>query len=53
MKTKKVDASKHLRAFDLYRLHVGDWRIIYSIEQERFVVLVIRIAPRSGAYGNL
>ena len=33
-----------------FRLHVGDWRVIYDVEQGRLVVLVLRIAPRGGAY---
>jgi len=49
----RPEGCKHLRAFDLYRLRVGDWRIIYSIVQERLVVLVVRIAPRGGAYNDL
>ena len=37
----------------LYRLRVGDWRLIYSIEEDRLVVLVLEIAPRGKAYRNL
>lgn len=33
-----------------YRLRVGDWRVIYDVEQGRWVVRVLRIAPRAGAY---
>ena len=33
-----------------FRLRVGDWRVIYDVEQGRLVVLVLRIAPRGGAY---
>jgi mRNA interferase RelE/StbE len=33
-----------------YRLRVGDWRIIYEIENDRLVILVLKIAPRGGAY---
>ena len=32
-----------------FRLRVGDWRVIYDVEQGRLVVLVLRIAPRGGA----
>ena len=38
---------------DLYRIRVGDWRVIYTIEDDRLVVLVVTIAPRGGAYRNL
>jgi mRNA interferase RelE/StbE len=33
-----------------YRLRVGDWRVIYDVEQERLVVRVLRIGPRGGVY---
>jgi mRNA interferase RelE/StbE len=38
---------------ELLRLRVGDWRIIYSVQDDRLVVIVIEIAPRGGAYRNL
>ena len=33
-----------------YRLRVGDYRIIYKVEDARLVVLVIRVANRREAY---
>jgi mRNA interferase RelE/StbE len=33
-----------------YRLRVGDWRVIYELEDDRLVILVLKIAPRGGAY---
>ena len=44
---------KYMRAYDLYRVRVGDWRVLYSIEDDKLIVLVIRIAPRSEVYRNL
>jgi len=38
---------------NLYRIPVGDWRIIYAIEEDELIVLVLRVAPRSGAYDDL
>ncbi|MEJ5308670.1 MAG: type II toxin-antitoxin system RelE/ParE family toxin [Anaerolineae bacterium] len=38
---------------NLYRVRLGDWRVIYAIEDEQLVVLVIRIAPRGEAYRGL
>ncbi|MCX7288549.1 MAG: type II toxin-antitoxin system RelE/ParE family toxin [Rhodobacterales bacterium] len=34
-----------------WRIRVGDWRIVYRIEDGRLVVVVVRVAPRSGVYG--
>lgn len=33
-----------------YRIREGDWRIISTIENDRLIVLVVRIAHRSTAY---
>ena len=45
--------SKKLIGHDLYRLRVGVWRIIYSVEEDELVVLVLTVAPRGEAYRNL
>ena len=34
----------------LRRLRVGDYRVIYEVQNEELVVLVVRIAHRSDAY---
>ena len=33
-----------------WRLRVGDWRVIYDVQQKRLVVRVLRVAPRGGVY---
>ncbi len=33
-----------------YRLRVGDYRVIYTIEEKRLVVLVVRVRHRRDAY---
>jgi mRNA interferase RelE/StbE len=33
-----------------YRLRVGDWRVIYELEDQQVVLLVIRIGPRGEVY---
>jgi mRNA interferase RelE/StbE len=35
---------------DGYRLRVGDWRVIYELDDARRVLTVLRIAPRGGVY---
>jgi mRNA interferase RelE/StbE len=35
---------------DQWRVRVGDWRIVYRIEDGRLVVVVVRVAPRGRAY---
>ncbi len=44
-----VNATK-LQGRDGYRLRVGDWRVIYEIDDRRVVILVLDIKPRGGAY---
>ena len=34
----------------LYRVREGDWRIVYRVEDDNLLVLVVRIGPRSGVY---
>jgi mRNA interferase RelE/StbE len=34
----------------LFRLRVGDWRVIYALQDRSLVVLVLAIAPRGNAY---
>ncbi|MCB0113951.1 MAG: type II toxin-antitoxin system RelE/ParE family toxin [Caldilineaceae bacterium] len=33
-----------------YRLRVGDWHMIYELEGEQIVILVLKIAPRGEVY---
>jgi len=29
-----------------YRLRVGDWRVIYELEEDKLIILVLKIASR-------
>jgi mRNA interferase RelE/StbE len=50
----RPEGCKKLEGYEnLYRIHVGDWRISYAIEEDRLIVLVIEVAPRGGAYRKL
>lgn len=33
-----------------YRIRVGDWRIIYAVEEDRMIILVLEIGSRGGVY---
>lgn len=37
----------------LWRIRVGDYRVIYTIRDTELVVLVLRVAHRGAAYRNL
>jgi mRNA interferase RelE/StbE len=37
----------------IYRIRVGDYRVVYEIEDERLVVLVLRVANRKDAYRGM
>jgi mRNA interferase RelE/StbE len=36
---------------DEWRIRVGDWRVIYVIEDGRLVVVVVAVRVRGGVYG--
>lgn len=42
--------ARKLAGRDGYRLRVGDWRVLYQIENGRLVIMVLAIKPRGGAY---
>ena len=44
------DAVKLTGERDLWRIRVGDYRVIYSIDDKRLIVLVVRIAHRKDVY---
>jgi mRNA interferase RelE/StbE len=35
---------------EFYRLRIGDYRIIYQIEDDRLIVLVVRVGHRKDIY---
>ena len=35
---------------DLWRIRVGDYRVVYQMEDDRLVVLIIRVRHRREAY---
>jgi mRNA interferase RelE/StbE len=50
----RPNGSKKLKGYkNLWRIRVGEWRIIYAIEDERLIVLVVELAPWGQAYKDL
>ena len=47
---KKLKGAKDV-AF--YRIRSGDYRIIFTVEEKRIVILIVRIAHRRDVYRNL
>lgn len=42
---------KKLKAkVDLFRIRVGDYRIIYTVQGDKFVVLIVRVGDRRDIY---
>jgi mRNA interferase RelE/StbE len=41
---------KALQGQSAYRLRIGDWRVIYTLQDDVLTVLVIRVAHRREAY---
>lgn len=46
----RPNGSTKLTGQDLYRVRCGDYRVIYRIEDDRLLVLVVKIGHRSGVY---
>jgi mRNA interferase RelE/StbE len=42
--------AKKLQGREGYRLRVGDWRIIYKIQNEQLIIVVLKIASRGEVY---
>ncbi len=50
---RPVDSVKLSGYKDYYRIRVGDYRIVYSIQDNKLIVLIIRIGARRDIYRNL
>ena len=42
--------SNKLKGFDLYRIRVGDYRVLYQIDDESHIVQVVSIGHRRDVY---
>lgn len=41
---------KRLTGAEEYRLRVGDWRVLFTVENGEMVITVLKIGPRGGIY---
>ncbi len=44
--------AKKLQTRDAYRVRVGDYRIIYTIEDDVLLIVVLALGHRQGIYGK-
>lgn len=44
--------AKKLRARDAYRVRVGDYRIIYTIQDDVLLIVVVALGHRQGIYSG-
>jgi len=42
--------AKKLQGREGYRLRVGDWRVIYTIQNEQLLIIVLKVASRGKVY---
>ena len=45
-----ISNAKKIQGRSGYRLRVGDWRVIYEINKDQVLVVVMKIAPRGEVY---
>ena len=42
--------AKKLQGREGYRLRVGDWRVVYKIQNDELIIVVLKIASRGEIY---
>jgi mRNA interferase RelE/StbE len=42
--------AKKLQGREGFRLRVGDWRVVYKIQNEQLIIVVVKIASRGEVY---
>jgi mRNA interferase RelE/StbE len=42
--------AKKLQGREGYRLRVGDWRVLYKVQNEQLVIIVLKVASRGEVY---
>ncbi|MEO7195071.1 MAG: type II toxin-antitoxin system RelE/ParE family toxin [Pseudonocardiaceae bacterium] len=46
-------ATRLVGADDLWRIRVGDYRVVYAIEDDQLIVIVVRVAGRGKVYRDI
>jgi len=49
---RPIGAAKVQGFQNVWRIRIGDYRVVYQIEDDRLVVLVIRVGHRKDVYRN-
>jgi mRNA interferase RelE/StbE len=42
--------ARKLQGREGYRLRVGDWRVIYKIQSQQLIIMVLKVASRGEVY---
>ena len=50
---RPIGCKKLTGPYDLWRVRVGDWRIIYQIQDDVLIVVVVEIGPRGDVYRSV
>jgi mRNA interferase RelE/StbE len=45
-----IPNAKKLQGRDGNRLRIGDWRVIYEVNKNEVVIIVLKVAPRDEVY---
>ncbi|WP_230479926.1 type II toxin-antitoxin system RelE family toxin [Nocardiopsis kunsanensis] len=48
----RPDGYKKIKARDGYRIRVGNFRLIYTVDDGRVTVVVVKVGARSDVYGH-
>lgn len=49
---RPIPNARAMRGSTLYRLRVGDWRVVYDIDDGIRVLTVVKVASRGGVYDD-
>ena len=52
-KNPKPNGSEKLTGFDLYRIRLGTYRVVYSIQDQELTIWVIKVGHRKEIYKKI